>query len=196
MLTMPPGASPYACIVGIDPGTLTLGVAKITVDLRDWSIHDSIAWTLNGAKLAGKDNWTQVIHGDRIGRIEALQCALERIFALYEPIEIASESPYFSHLHPGAYGPLVEIITAIRLAVMHYDAWQPLTMIDPPTIKNAVGAKGAAKKDVMKEKVLGLASTLKYNGPTPMEALDEHSIDALAVAFAQYKTARGFYVRT
>ncbi|EKD22653.1 MAG: hypothetical protein ACD_84C00020G0001, partial [uncultured bacterium] len=70
----------------------------------------------------------------------------------------------------------------IRRAVMHYDIWTSLDFVDPPTVKKAVGAHGKSQKYDVRKKVLALKE-LCYNGEIPIELLDEHSIDALAVAY-------------
>jgi Holliday junction resolvasome RuvABC endonuclease subunit len=62
-------------------------------------------------------------------------------------------------------------------------------MIDPPSVKKAVGATSHAKKDEVKAALARLPD-LNYNGPVPLEMLDEHSIDALAVAYCRLKILR------
>ena len=115
------------------------------------------------------------------------------IFNYYKPFSIASESPYISNQFPQAGLVLTEVICAIRRAVMRYDSWQNLNLIDPPTIKKSVGAMGNAKKEMMKEKVLSLTD-LRYNGIVPIEELDEHAIDALAVSYCHWSNLRKIYV--
>ena len=61
----------------------------------------------------------------------------------------------------------------------------PLTLIDPPTVKKAVGAPGNADKLVVKNFVK-MSSIINYAGDTPIDLLDEHSIDSIAVNFAQF----------
>lgn len=57
--------------------------------------------------------------------------------------------------------------------------------IDPSSVKNAVGAKGNAKKEVMAEQLLTLENILLSD--RPLRELDEHSVDAVAVAYSAYK---------
>lgn len=189
MLTMPKEAPSVVSICGIDPGSNTLGLAILRFSIETLDIVSSEAMTLHGKKTA-RYSWTTEIHGERHGSIESNREFLLQLFIAERPLQIASESPFFNHLHPSAYGPLVESISAVRQAVMQYDLWKPLYMIDPPTVKNAVGVKGnrggKEGKELMRQAVLSLASVLKYAGAIPITALDEHSIDALAVAYARY----------
>lgn len=191
MLTMPYGASPVVALVGVDPGSDTLGFAVLRFNIETLAIVSVEARTLKGAKAA-KGSWVSEVHGDRLGRIESHRETLFHLFQQIQPIDVASESPFFNRLHPGAYGPLMETIAAIRYALMAHDAWKDLRMIDPPTVKNAVGVKGnkggKEGKALMYEAVMRLAPSLNYCGPLPIQYLDEHSIDAIAVAYSRYRT--------
>ena len=53
------------------------------------------------------------------------------------------------------------------------------------TAKKAVGAPGNADKDKMKECVIKNYGYF-YHGDTPVDELDEHSIDAIAVAYSNF----------
>lgn len=183
MLTMPADASPILPIVGIDPGSVSLGVGVIWFNIDTNCIEMTEAKTYNGEKL-GRGSWITERSGDRAGRIAGLKDNLLRIFNIVQPVVIASESPFFNQRRPQAYGALTEVVCAIREAVEDYDRWKHLQLIDPPTVKNAVGAKGNAGKEEVKEKLLGLPH-INYQGEVPLYALDEHSVDAIAVAYCQ-----------
>jgi Holliday junction resolvasome RuvABC endonuclease subunit len=156
-------------------------------DLTTFDIVFSDAWTLIGKKLAGKDRWITDLHGERNGRIRAIEEELLRIFNYYQPLLIASESPFINSKFPQAGLALTVVVCAIRQAVMNYDLWKSLDLIDPPTVKMAVGAPGNAPKEIVKEKIMQLPN-LNYVGTTPIALLDEHSIDALAVAICRLRT--------
>jgi Holliday junction resolvasome RuvABC endonuclease subunit len=191
MLTIPEGSSPYASIIAIDPGTETLGIAALEFDCRTLEIRGSEARTFKGSKMIRAD-WMEEIHGARFARIRAHCENFGRILRLFGPAFVASESPFFSRAHPQAYGALTEIVYALKLTLYEHDPTMDVTYIDPPTVKNAVGAKGNADKDAVKAKVLGLPE-LKYAGEIPLVKLDEHSIDALAVAYAKYRAIRAMW---
>jgi Holliday junction resolvasome RuvABC endonuclease subunit len=184
MLTIPEYSSPYARILGIDPGTETLGAASIEYNVLTGEIHGAEAKTFKGSKLISSD-WVEEYHGSRFARIQAHSSNLARILGIIEPSDVAVESPFFSHLRPQAYGALTEIVYAIKLTVFSYDPTLPFVLIDPPSVKNSVGAKGNADKDAVREKVLAILSA-RYSGRISIDRLDEHSIDSLAVAYACY----------
>ncbi len=188
MLTMPQNSTPLVSIVAFDPGSQMFGVAVLDFNIETLEIVSTEAWTLNAAKLAGKNTWIEELEGNKASRLHALHIALVRLFNYVQPLEIASESPFINQKFPQAGLVLTEVITTIRTAVRQHDVWKVLELIDPPTIKMAVGAPGNANKDVMKEKILSLIPQLNYSGEVPPEQLDEHSIDAIAVAYCRYKT--------
>jgi len=186
---MPEHTSTIASIIGIDPGTDTLGVANIYFDIPTLQIVSTQAQTLKGAKNAS-GSWISEINGDRWGRIESHYANLFQIFNHYQPLEIACEAPFINRGQPQAGLALTEVVAMIKHAVVLHDSWKRLYMIDPPTVKNAVGVLGRAGgpegKKLMRAAVLAMPE-LNYNGETPIELLDEHSIDAIAVAYCRYK---------
>jgi Holliday junction resolvasome RuvABC endonuclease subunit len=195
MLVIPEGASPVGCIVGIDPGSDTLGFAALAVNVMTLEIVESVAFTFSGSKLAN-DGWYGDMHGARAARIAALSEKVAQQLRFYQPNLVASESPFYSQFRPQAYGALTETVDAIRNAVWSYDCWLDLFMIDPPTVKKSVGARNPTKdmshdekKSLVKWALMALPD-LNYNGPTPLNMLDEHSIDALAVAYTRLRILR------
>jgi len=185
MLVMPKDSSNEIIIIGIDPGTTNLGIAILIINLDNLKIITSDAFTLNGNKLKGNDDWTSNRYGERTGRILGLENELLRIFHYYKPTFICSESPFFMVKFPAAGVALTEVMCSIKRSVMNYSYWHKLYTIDPSSVKNAVGAKGNADKYTMKQKIIDLPN-LNYNGIIPLFNLDEHSIDALAVAYGMY----------
>ena len=186
MLTVPMDSDPCVNLIGIDPGTTKLGVGIIRVDFLTRQIVSSDAFTLRGDWLVRGD-WVPGIHGDRYARIKALTDTLVDIFIRYSAWKVSSEAPFFNPRRPGAFEALVEILSGIRQAVHQYDMWQKLYTVDPSSVKNAVGAKGGSDKDIIKQSVARLTD-LNYIGAKPLMDLDEHSIDALAVAYWSYRT--------
>jgi Holliday junction resolvasome RuvABC endonuclease subunit len=184
---MPEGASYYATIIGIDPGTDTLGVSILVFNVYTLEIITTEAFTLRGAKMIDKNGWIPTYKGERFARIKELKERLLSIFRKERPLFVVSESPFFNRLRPNAYGALIEILTSIHQAVYEYDPWVTLHEIDPPRIKKAVGAKGGSGKDAVRDGVLALAPELRYSGKVPLEELDEHAFDAIAAAVAQFR---------
>lgn len=171
-------------IVGIDPGSETLGLSVIEIDIDTLQIVKSSACTFVGSKMFDDSSWLATSHSNRVARIAAHKQNLVYQLRKIDPICIACESPFYNPRRPNAYGVLVEVLTMIRDAVIEYDVWKTLYLIDPPTVKKSVGAAGNADKIKMLEAVINLKSLNLNCDPS---SLDEHSIDALAVAYCRYR---------
>lgn len=132
------------------------------------------------------------LHGERFARIECL--CRELLFCLYQdqPNFIVCESPFYNPRMPSAYGVLMEVLSAIKNTVYHYHPLMVMEMIDPSSAKNAVGASGGAKKELMQKAVLEMPG-LNYVGLIAQNQLDEHSIDAIAVAMSRYKKCLSYF---
>lgn len=177
---------PFFILTGIDPGTSKLGIANLKVDIETLEILAADAETYDVTKIVNDKSWLATLHSYRTARIYKLKELLLRNFNKLQPSVIACESPFFNKRFPGAFQPLVEVLTGIKDSVIDYSIWQPLFMIDPSSVKNGVKAPGNADKDKMKIAVCALID-LNYNGAVPLIELDEHSIDAIAVAYTQVK---------
>lgn len=178
-------------IIGIDPGSTTMGVGLIEVNLKDQLIIGMAAKTLNAKKLRLSE-LDEKVHSARYSRIYALGDALYDLFAEVKPSIVACESPFMSRRQPTAYGSLMETVYAVRTALRNYDSTIPLDLVDPPTAKIAVGAKGNAGKE---EVLAGLVKVCEKEGALfdeeksgmAIKEIDEHSSDGLAIAYWRYK---------
>lgn len=182
---MPSDDNTLVSVVGIDPGSDTMGVGIITFDIFSHVIESCEAYTFAGMKLPGSE-WATEIASERIQRIGAHEANLVKIFRKVRPLAIASEAPFINKRFPQAGLVLTEVISAIRAAVRAYDQWRPLYMVEPSKAKNAVGASGGADKDKVKAAML-LLPELVNTALTPIVDLDEHSVDGLAVAMCLKK---------
>lgn len=174
-------------IIGIDPGTNTLGFSVIYFDCKTMEILSTFATTFIGEKLSRNDDYSRFLHGERFMRLRAHEENLLHLFYQIQPFQVVAESNFMNTRRPQAYGALVETVSAIKSALYRYDRWKPLYLIDPPTVKKAIGAKGNADKEEVKRCLLLLKDDLCFHGDIPIEELDEHSVDAIAIAYQRYK---------
>lgn len=188
MLNIPQGSPNVFKIIGIDPGTTNLGLAVISVDTETLQILETRAQTFNANHLVSKDSWNSEIHSDRFDRILSLKVSLMNSFILHQPSIVCVESPFFGRSHPNAFQALTEVLTAIRDVLYEYDPWRELVLVSPSEAKQALLAKGNATKDIMKEKLILLSNELKLN--VDVNTLDEHSIDAVAIAYYAYTQSK------
>lgn len=168
-----------ATLVGIDPGSESLGCAVLTFDVRTLALTSIVAQTFKGSHLP-RSLWIADHYGDRISRIRAHYDQLRLIYQMNSPVLVACESPFMNLRRPQAYGALTEVVSMIRSTVIDHDWFIPFSLIDPPTVKMAVGAKGNADK----EAVLAAMKTIQeITSCIDCSTLDEHSIDAIAVGY-------------
>ena len=176
-------------IVGIDPGSTTLGFSILEYDLHSFEIVRTYARTFNAGKMKLSE-LDIANHSERYARIYELMDVLYDAFVEMEPTFVISESPFMAMRRPQAYGALVEVVFAIRSALRKYDPTMNLDLIDPPRAKNAVGAAGNAKKEQVHAALKELLPTLHFDETRSSESfdeLDEHSVDGLAIAYSRWK---------
>ena len=188
MLPYPADQNTQACIVGIDPGSETLGVSVLFFDVVTFQITKIIPRTYIGSKLP-VDPMLSILHNDRVSRIKAHEDNLYSIYSEYSPVAIVSEAPFYNPRRPNAYGVLVEVICAIRNSIIRYSDTMCFYQVDPASVKRAIGAKGNADKDIVKHHI-GLIPEIVNALTTPLAVLDEHAVDATAVAYHQFLSYR------
>lgn len=171
-------------IVSIDPGTDTLGVSLLELDLRTHVISLHSSMTHRGHLLAKQYPILADKHTERFARLMAHRYNLLSIFQQYQPHSIACEAPYMGRF-PQAYAALVECCMIVRQACVEYDPSIKPFFYDPPSVKNCVGVGGKnGDKDQMKNAVRNLPNLQNPNGII-LEDLDEHSIDSIAVGICR-----------
>jgi Holliday junction resolvasome RuvABC endonuclease subunit len=179
-----PNTSIYR-IVGIDPGTNTLGVASLGFDLEQKTLALEEATTFTANHLTHRFPGMVDVHGERFARIHTHRCRLLEYFQTRQPHAIASESPFFGRLAQ-PYAALTECVYGIRLAVQDYDCLKPLNTYDPATVKKNIGVSGkSGDKDAMRRAVLALPFIQPHQHPY-LATIDEHAIDAIAVGYSHF----------
>lgn len=188
-LQLPAGSATEGVVIGIDPGSDTLGFACIHYDLKTMGILRSYSKTFKASKMT-LSPITKQTHGNRYARIFKLSEVLLEMFQEINPTHVVCESPFMAMRRPQAYGALMETVFAIRTALRQFDEGMALDLIDPPSAKNAVGAAGNAKKEQVQAALSKLLDVIKYDEAelgVEFSKLDEHSIDALAIAYSRVK---------
>lgn len=180
-------------ILGIDPGTDTIGFCILTIDIHNLDIQSIKPWTEKISRYIEEDEITE-IHGNKFMRLNKIKEQLSNILEIFNPTYIASEAPFYNRLKPSAYAPLVETIYVIQNTVFEWDRLNSIYLIDPITVKKSIQAlfkgnkeKGEDNKDVVKIAIKKIKELNKVN----FDLLDSHSIDACAVAYCQLQRIRG-----
>lgn len=186
MLNYPPDSRPYR-VVGIDPGTDTLGVALLDVFLGTKQVVLVEAHTFSGEQLARAYPYLAQYYGDRVARLTAHEDNLYGFFVYAQPHSVIAESPFLRKF-PQAFAALTECVSHIRRAVMRYNNFMPLLTVDPPTAKLQVGVSGKGKtKDDVKQGLVKLIASGQLLNPYEIDilALDEHAVDSIVVGLTR-----------
>jgi Holliday junction resolvasome RuvABC endonuclease subunit len=168
-------------ILALDPGTNTLGSAFLDVDLVRQSMVVAGATTYKAASMSLDYDSYRDTHGDRAARLRAHEENLVHLMAIWRPHAVVCESSFMGKFAQ-AYAALVECICSIQRATYRYNPSLPLIVIDPTTVKKSTGMVGPLRgKDPVRD-ALRLIPYLQYAPGINLEALDEHSVDAIAIA--------------
>lgn len=178
-------------VVGLDPGTENFGFTVLDLYLSSGELEVRHTETIVPQKMLSDYRSEERIHGARTARLMALEDSLFNRFEIFQPHAVCTESPFLGRF-PQAFAALTECVSFVRRAVCRYDRYMPLEMVDPPTAKKAVGmtVKRGITKDDVKAAILKLTK-LRYAEGIDPNALDEHELDSIAVAYYQSLIFRG-----
>lgn len=183
---------PYR-IAAIDPGTNTLGISFIDVDLKHRTITVVDSTTYRADSRVKEESLIYETRGDRAARLHFHYHNFGALLRQFQPHAVIAESPFMGRF-PAAFEALCECREMLRRAVADYNPTIPLELVDPPTAKKAVGAlvqKGS--KENVRDSVLALKD-LRWALPYPIELLDEHCYDSIACGYFLGKLVLAGYV--
>lgn len=166
--------------LGIDPGLTNCGVASFTATPQ--RIESLDATTIQNHRIGFCPELSDNVHTERITRLNALGLVIRAILQEQRPSLVCCESPFYNPRMPGAYGSLVETITMIRMEIHRYHPGVPFLLYSPQEVKQSFKRSGQIGKLVMRE-ALETLHELREHIRTPLEYLDEHAIDAIAVGY-------------
>ena len=186
-------------IVGIDPGSTTMGVACLGVSLNNLSLKSVETFQITadqptgGVKLA--DGLLEYYPPRSIRMLE-IQRRLQTAFDFYQPVQIACESPFYNPRNPNAYGVLVEVVKTVEDTVRSWNPWRPLYRIESTAAKKSVNPTNdqlAKELKLIKDSKLRIKEAVRIFPELHMLNLDimtEHEIDAVVVGYCQLTRLR------
>lgn len=180
--------------MGIDPGTNTLGMARIDICPRTLAIVQSSAQTFTAERHV---NYRDLPFDDgaskRFARLAWHEDNILYHLHRFQPYRVGVETNFLRVRMVSAYAALTETVTTIRRAVYRYNPNYPIHFVEPRKVKNAVNAKADPKrgrraqadKDEVKA-AIGLLRFLNFD-MNDYIGWDEHACDSLAIAFYLYR---------
>jgi Holliday junction resolvasome RuvABC endonuclease subunit len=173
-------------VMCIDPGINHLGLCILSIDFLKLKILNTNSFTIH-VKENQLNKSTIEYYGLRQAKIDYLNILVRDNLILYSPVTLALESPFYNMARPAAFMPLVELLYQLKQTLRSLNDIVNFELYPPSIVKKTVGASAVCKKEEVRDYVLKLTDQLHYSGETPIEDLDEHSIDALAVAYTHFK---------
>lgn len=166
--------------IGVDPGLTNCGTAVYRILGREVNAIEPRTIVNNKVKLPS--HFTDGLLGDRRLRLDRLYQAFAQLVRYENPVLVACESPFYNSASPNAYGSLMETVGVLRMATESVSPDIPFVMYAPHEVKKAFGAQSKKGKEPMREALESKPELLRLMD-TPVELLDEHSIDAVAVGY-------------
>jgi Holliday junction resolvasome RuvABC endonuclease subunit len=177
-----------ATLIGIDPGTDVMGVSVFEFDAVTLKLLRIRATSYKAAQLLS-DDWIGEFQSSRHQRIHAHMENLKRIFWEEDPVAVISESPFINMKMPGAFAALVEVVSNLRNTLYSFCPWKSLYLVEPSRVKQAVGAKGNANKDGVKEAVRKNKEIIEALDVS-IDLLTPDAVDSIAVGYHLFCTFR------
>ncbi|BDH16589.1 MAG: hypothetical protein [Bacteriophage sp.] len=173
--------------LSIDPGTNSLGttINGITTD-NQWRVIHSTTTNIDLlTKILYEDTIVKT-HGMRLARMFTCEQVIYKFACDWNVNSVVSESPYMGRF-PQAFSALVECMQSMRRGVYQYNPYTKFDVIDPSTIKKAVGVPGkSGDKNLMR-----LATQKLVGDYVNVDWLDEHSIDSICVGYTWFQQSYG-----
>lgn len=169
-------------MLNIDPGFNNLGVSIFEVDTRSGRINKIIIESIVTDKAPSFSGYSEEYVPERLYKLRKIYDNVRELCSYYRPAILAHETPFYNPRMPAAFGSLVEVLTAVKNAVLDDNSNIYIEGISPQSVKKGVGAAGKKGKDIMFEHVLAIPE-LRDVLDSPIESLTEHCIDSMAVGW-------------
>ena len=174
------------CILGIDPSSTMVGYCLMYV-CPNGVIDYTVAWSVNLQRTDFYSFENAQSIGDKVERINALYRYMSDTLKTYQPDFVVSEQPFTNAKYPDAGLALAEVFSSIKIALGHYSPCKQLHVLPPKSAKKQLGDANA-DKDKMRYLVGNIVNQINLSRDTGFERLDEHAIDAIAMAYTRYKS--------
>lgn len=186
-------------IVGIDPGSTTMGVASLELDMLDLRILSIETFLIQADAPTGGVRLPEGLleyYPPRSIRMREITRRLNDAFDHYRPVQIACEAPFYNPRNPNAYGVLVEVVKTVEDAVRAWNPWRPLYRIEATSAKKAVNPLNptdAARIKTIKDSKVRIKEAVRIFPElsfVDLDKLSEHEIDAIVVGYCQLTRLR------
>lgn len=201
-----PDDSTPLVILGIDPGTTTIGFCAMQIDPLTTERLGFEAFTIHAERPCGGRQFNSDLlesHSNTFAKLREIGERFDSILRYYQPVQVATELPFFNSFHPNAYAPLVQVLTMLETRVYEWNPHKPLYRIENTTAKALIYPTSKEERKKIqaikgsKDRILACLRQHPDFQWIPLDTLDEHSIDACLIAECQRRRlkASDFEVR-
>ena len=173
-------------MVCFDPGLNTTGVSVYDIDSRTKEVLSIYAYTIYTDRTRDATGLDTEILTERSHKLYKLCGAIQHTLAEYNPSIVGSEAPFYNRLMPMAFVSLSEVVSMLRHTTLQYNYNIPFYLVEPQLVKKGVGVAGKKGKQVVMDAICGVPEIMRAL-TVPVEGLDEHAIDAIAVGWSMLK---------
>ena len=180
-------------LLAIDPGLHNIGLAVYQIRLAPYAIESIHAETLRSVRVTDVSGLDDEDFAERVRIRYSMRSAFRTYVETVQPQLVVSESPFFDRRKPGSFAILTEIMTGLFDTVAEVNPLIRFSVVEPQLVKKVLGVAGQKGKDVVRE-AMGKTSRIMDVLTNPLDHLDEHSIDSIAVGYAYLVKKSDFHI--
>jgi len=173
-------------VLGVDNGTDTVGIAVVDHHLITGLSTVVHAETLTASRTAyTRHAGRHDARGKMHARLAVIATWFWEVLDEFDPDVIGCESP-FQHLHAHSFAALTTAIDNLSSVAFDYCTTLEFSKISPGSAKKAVclpGQYGNDKEHIREQ--IAINKDIVFSNGLVLANLDEHAVDAIAVAHAE-----------
>lgn len=173
-------------MVCFDPGLNTTGVSVFDVDSRTKEVLSVYAYTIHTGQSRDSTGLDTEIVTERTHKLYRLCDAVQQTLNFHDPGIVGCEAPFYNRMMPMAFVSLSEVVNMIRHTTLQYNCNIPFFLVEPQLVKKGVGVAGKKGKQVVMDAICNTPEIMRAL-TVPIESLDEHAIDAIAVGWSMLR---------
>ena len=170
-------------MVCFDPGLNTTGVSIFDVDSRTKEVLSVLAYTIHTGWVRDVTGLDTELLSERTHKLYKLCDAVQQTLHCYGPSIVGCEAPFYNRMMPMAFVSLSEVVNMLRHTTLQYNCNIPFFLVEPQLVKKGVGVAGKKGKQVVMDAICNIPEIMRSLS-APIETLDEHAIDAIAVGWS------------
>lgn len=174
-------------LLSIDPGINNTGLSII--EFKDnLYVHETVLVS-TVRKFTDEEKEVEKFYNSKTVKVLAILKKIEEILEKYQLNTIAIEAPFYNALTPVAYGSILEVIFALKYAIV-VPRKMKLHLIEPLLVKKLFAREHLATKAIMRELLTRKVDEKEIVLNKSIENLSEHEVDSIAVGYAYFLTLK------